>query len=230
MKKLYLSVVLTAFALVAARADSIALWTFESSFASITGTNAALSGILADAGVGMASGSHATAAVWSSPAGNGSAHSFSVNTWAQNDFFQFQVSTLGFKDIIVSYDQTRSSTGPGTFTFAYGTDGVNFAPFSMDYTVLNNTTFVGPPATVPWSSTTARQSVYTLTCDLSALSALNNSPTVFFRVIDDTATGATGGTCRIDNFEVTGTAVPEPSLFALLCLGAGLLGLRRLRR
>ena len=232
MKKLFLTVVLSSFALATTRADTIANWTFESSFTSFNGiTNISTSGLAAETGSGTASGWHASPANWSSPAGNGSSHSFSVNTWAQGDYFQFQVNSTGFTDILVSYDQTRSSTGPGTFTFSYGTDGVNFTPFSVDYTVLPNATVVGPPATAPWSATTARQSVYTFTFDLSSISTINNSPTVFFRVTDDTATGAAGGTVRIDNFLVSATAVPEPSILALGLIGgfAGLVAFRRKR-
>lgn len=232
MKKLFVSVVLSSLALAATRADTLANWTFESSFTYINGTtNFALSGLAAELGSGTASGWHASTATWSSPAGNGSSHSFSVNTWALGDYFEFQVNTLGFTDIIVSYDQTRSSTGPATFTFSYGTDGVNFTPFLVDYTVLNNATVVGPPATAPWSATTARQSVYTFSFDLSSITTLKNSPTVFFRVTDDTATGAAGGTVRIDNFLVSASAVPEPSTLALGLVGgfACLVALRRKR-
>ncbi len=229
MKK-FLAVAAFAFAIQSSFADTLALWTFETTSNSLTGASASLGPILADSGSGSASGVHASAAtVWSHPAGNGSGSSFSANTWAQGDYFQFQVSTLGFLDITASYDQTRSSTGPATFTFSYSTDGINFTPFLTDYTVLNNAASAGPPVTAAWSATSARQSAYTFTQDLSALSAVENIPALYFRVIDDSATGAVGGTGRIDNFLVSATAVPEPSILGLLGLGACALALRRSR-
>jgi hypothetical protein len=138
---------------------------------------------------------------------------------------------VNYSDIVVSYDQTRSSTGPATFTFEYSTDGTHFTAFSTDYTVLNNATSVGPPATVAWSATGAYQSAYTFTDDLSSIATLDNAANVYFRVVDDSATGSAGGTGRIDNFLVTGTleAVPEPSTMVYAALGgvACLLVVRR---
>jgi len=61
-------------------------------------------------GSGSASGSHAGAATYSSPTGNGSAKSYSANAWAVNDYWQFQVSTVGYTNITLSYDQTSSAT------------------------------------------------------------------------------------------------------------------------
>jgi hypothetical protein len=232
MKKLSLSVVLTAVALVGARADTLANWTFETASASITGTSTVLSGIAADSGSGTASGLHASAAAWSSPAGNGSTHSFSVNTWTVGDYFQFQVGTSGFQGITVSYDQISSSTGPGIFKLGYSTDGVNFT-FGSDYTVLANAS----PNT--WSSGSPVNTT-TFSQNLSALLALNNAGTVFFRLVDDATTSAsqanggatapsTAGTDRVDNFVVNATPIPEPST-VVLGLWGGLTGLFALRR
>jgi hypothetical protein len=75
--------------------------------------------------------------------------------------------------------------------------------------------------------------------DLSAISALNNAASVFFRVVDQAPTtgGAinggnvgTTGTDRIDDFIVNGVVnVPEPSSLALGLVG-GLAWLAALRR
>src|SRR5882724_206108 len=111
------SMAVLAFACGIAQAQIAAQWTFESSFGSITGTSTTLGGLSPETGAGTASGVHASAATWSSPAGNGSAHSFSVNTWAVGDYFQFQTSTLGLNNILVSFDQTSSGTGPRDFKF-----------------------------------------------------------------------------------------------------------------
>ncbi len=209
-------------------AQVIAQWTFESTSSSITGTAVSLSGLAPETGTGSASGLHASASTaWSSPAGNGSSHSFSANNWAPGDYYQFQTSTLGFNNIQLSWDQTSSGTGPGKALLEWSTDGSTFTAVGSDYTILAN---AAPNPT--WSAGTA-QPIYTMTEDLSSIAALNNQGTVYFRLVDDSTSSAnggtvgTGGTDRVDNFTVS-SVVPEPSTIALACLGS--LGLVLWRR
>src|SRR3954466_2740345 len=89
-----------------AMAGTIAGWTFETSIPATAGPHAA------EIGSGSATGVHAGAATFSSPAGNGSTHSFSSNTWAIGDYYQFTTSSAGLSDIAITWDETRSSTGP----------------------------------------------------------------------------------------------------------------------
>jgi PEP-CTERM motif len=212
-----------------AQAQIAAQWTFESSFSGITGTSTTLGGISPEFGTGTASGVHAGAATWSSPAGNGSPHSFSVNTWAIGDYFQFQTSTLGLNNILVTFDQTSSGTGPRDFKFAFSTDGTTFTQFGSDYVVLANAS----PNPV-WNSSTASP-IYSYSFNLSSVPALNNASAVYFRIVDDSTVSANGGTVavtgtdRIDNFTVQ--VVPEPSTTVLAGLGLFALVLsRRFRR
>ncbi len=199
-----------------ANAATLAQWTFETSQPVTAGP------FSPEVGSGAATGSHASGAtVFSTPAGNGSAHSFSSNTWAVGDYYQFQVSTVGFTGINVSFDQTSSGTGPRDFQFAYSTNGTTFSNFGTAYSVLIN----GAPNPA-WNGTTS-SALFTLAFNLSGVSALNNQSTVFFRLIDSSTVSAnggvvaSGGTDRVDNFTVTGTAVPEPSeVFGLLGIGA----------
>ena len=201
-------------------AQIAAQWTFEGSFGMIPGTSTSISGLVAEGGTffGASTGSvvHASASTWSSPVGNGSSHSLSANTWAVGDYFQFQTRTLGLNNIMVSYDQVSSSTGPGRFTFAYSTDGTTFTPFATDYTVLVN----AAPNT--WTSGTPVTTT-TYTYDLSSVPALNNASFVWFRLIDSSttsaggATVATAGTDRVDNFTVQ--VVPEPTTTAIAGIG-----------
>ncbi|MDB6125267.1 MAG: Endonuclease/exonuclease/phosphatase [Pedosphaera sp.] len=206
-------------------AQTITQWTFESSVPA--GTGAAIGSIAAENGVGTASGLHASAATtYSSPAGNGSTHSFSANTWATGDYFQFQSSTVGFSNISLSFDQTSSGTGPKFFDLAYSTDGSTFTTFVSQNTVLANSS---PNA---WSVGTAVPAA-NFYYDLSSVAALNNASSVYFRLIENSGTTSasggvlgTGGTDRVDNFTLA--VVPEPSTFALIGLGgAGLLAFRR---
>ncbi len=207
----------------------IAQWTFETSIPATAGPFAP------EVGSGSASGLHAGAAAYSSPAGNGSAHSYSANTWAVGDYWQFQTSTLGFSGIALSWDQASSSTGPVHFQLQYSTDGTTFNTFVADYLVLTNATSANNEgtglATAPWTTGGGRQSAYTYSYDLSGVTALNNQSSVYFRLVDDNAINAQGitvpasGTDRVDNFTV---AVPEPS--SVVLGGLGLLGLVFWRR
>jgi hypothetical protein len=216
-------VVSTAFATHA----QIARWTFETSQPLANqGAGTWYTNIAPEIGSGSAAGFHAGPSIYTTPAGNGSPHSFSSTNWAVGDFYQFATSTVGYANIMVTYDQVSSSTGPGKFDFAYSTDGNIFTTIASSYTVLANSS---PNA---WSSGTAITTT-SYTYDLSAITALNNASTVWFRIIDSSTTSAnggtiaTGGTDRVDNFSIA--VVPEPSTVALLGFGTLLL-LRRFRR
>lgn len=209
-----------------AHATTIAGWTFETTQPTTAGP------LLAEIGTGTALGSHSGAAVYSTPVGNGSAHSFSSNTWAVNDYYQFSVNTTGYSDISFSWDQTGSATGPRDFTLFVSTDGANFDDVFAYTAALN-----GSPNT-PWSGTGTRNAFYTFAPDLSSLSAqLSNQALVIFRLVDSSTSAinglpvAGGGTDRVDNVIVAGTAVSQVPLPAAAWLfGSGLLGLARIGR
>jgi len=235
MKKLVaLAAGFVAISLMSANADILADWTFETTSNLITGTSTTIGPIAADIGTGSATGVHASLSTWSHPAGDGSPSSFSVNTNALGDYSQFTVSLdlidNTYSGLTVSYDQNGSATGPKTYTFSYSTDGSSFTAFQTDYTLTSGIT---------WSSSTAGQGTIE-SFDLSSITALDTASTLYFRVIDDSATtggaingGNVGasGTDRIDNFLVSGTvtAAPEPSTLALAAVGgvAGLVAFRR---
>jgi hypothetical protein len=194
----------------------IANWTFETTQpAASPGAGVWITNIAAEIGSGIASGFHSGASVYSTPAGNGSSHSFSSTLWAVGDLYQFVVSTAGRSGVSIGWDQTSSGTGPGKFNLAYSTDGQNFTTILTDYSILPNAS----PNPV-WNATTS-SSLYSYFLDLSGNSALDNQPTLYFRLIDDSTTSAnggtvgTGGTDRVDNFLVE---VPEPR--GLLLIGA----------
>lgn len=213
------------------QAATIADWTFEThnvpASPAQTGTTYTLA---ADVGTGTAVGGHASSAtVWSSPAGNGSGHSFSANTWAVNDYYQFQVSTLGDTGVTLSWDQTSSNTGPKDFKLQYSTNGTTFTTLNS-YSVLANAT----PNT-PWSGSGSPNTAFSFSQDLTSLTALNNQASVYFRLVmaDTVAAGSssslgTSGTDRVDNFLVSASPVPIPA--GIWLLGSGLLSLAGLRR
>ena len=145
------------------------------------------------------------------------------------DYYQFNVSTLGLKDVSLSWDQTSSGTGPKDFTLQYSTDGTHFSTFNS-YGVLAN----GASPNAAWSSSGARSAAYTFSDNLSSIVALNNVTNLFFRLVDADTSAANGGTVgsggtdRVDNVTVTASPVPVPA--AIWLLGSGLFGLAGLRR
>jgi len=226
MKKIALALALLAAGFAPAFAQIITSWTFETSLPATAGPFAA------EVGTGSALGLHAGASTYSSPVGNGSTHSFSSNTWAIGDYYQFQTATTGFSGIAVSWDQTSSNTGPAGFKLAYSTDGTNFTDFASYNVIANSATPIGAGA---WTGATVN-SAYRFNYDLSAISALNSQAAVYFRLVDTNtmpagagSTFGAGGTNRVDNFTIS--AIPEPSTYALLLGFAGFAGalLRRRR-
>jgi hypothetical protein len=231
MRKTIIALLAIATIQFSAHAITIAKWTFETSVPTTAGP------ISAEAGSGTGTAFHASAAtVFSNPVGNGSAESWSANNWSVGDFFQFSIATAGYKDIMLGWDQTSSSTGPGEFKLAYQINGGGFADF-YDYTVIPNQS--GSPGLGAWSSGTAIAG-YGFSVDLSTVTGLNDAASVDFRLImrttaDSTPPGtvATTGASRVDNFTVSGTllppSVPDGGTTALL-LALPLLGLWALRR
>lgn len=201
------------------KADVIADWTFETSQPATAGP------FSPEIGSGSASGSHSSGDYYySSPAGNGSLHSFSSSHWTAGDYFQFSVSTVGFSQISVVFDQISSSTGPANFHFEYSTDGgVNFSTFA-DYTITHTAFTV--------STTTYNE-------NLGAMTGLDNNAGVVFRLADADSTSesggmvGTGGTSKVDNFIVSGiAAVPEPAMWGTISALSllGVCGLHEWRR
>ncbi len=205
-------------------AGLIASWTFETSTPADLNNSPSHPAISANLGSGNASGVHASGATdWSTPAGNGSANSFSSNNWSIGDYYQFQVSSLGMENLAFSWDQTRSATGPDSFFLQYSTDGTSFTDF-FDYTV----------PVVAWSSTGPPQASSQFTQSFSAISALDNDSSVFFRLRATSApSNVAAGTNRIDNISISGSqiaSVPEPSTFLLGLVGLSVFGARQWHR
>lgn len=219
MKKIIYPVAVAGLSLAAISAQAqIADWTFETSIPATAGP------FSPEVGAGSALAFHSGvigAPVYSSPAGNGSSHSFSSNGWNVGDYYQFQVSTVGLGNVLFQWDQTSSNTGPGHFQLSYSTDGTNFTAFGAVYTVLAN----GTPNPA-WNATTGN-SAYTSVDDLSAVLAINNQANVYFRLINTDTVAANSanpvaatGTDRVDNVIINARPVPEPATLAALGLGA----------
>src|SRR5829696_6246803 len=116
----------------------------------------------------------------------------------------FNISTVGFSNIVVSFATQGTSTGFNSNQFQYSLDGISFIDFGS-----------------PFTPTTAFGSV-PLVFSLAAIVGLNNNPNAAFRIIFNGATSSTGNN-RIDNIVVEGTSttIPEPTTALLLLSGLG---------
>lgn len=124
------------------------------------------------------------------------------------DYYQFQVSTLGFSGLQFSLDQTGSFGGVTNVTFfAYSLDGISF-------TTVNNNVVVVPGVT--WNSTTRNTACIT-SFDLSHVTQLDTQSDVYLRVSANIPPFANAnGTWTIDNVSLSGIQVPEPRSLVLL--------------
>lgn len=121
---------------------------------------------------------------------NAANQSVSVTGFAtgSSNYFQFQLSGVSsYQDYELFFQSQRSGTGPVNADIQYSTDGTNFTTFQT----------VNPGNGV----------FAAFTVDLSTIAAIENQPTVYFRILGYGGTGA-AGTFRIDNFQVRAALTP----------------------
>jgi hypothetical protein len=140
---------------------------------------------------------------------------------------QFLVSTVGFEDVVVTWDQRHSNTSSRFVQFQYTTDGTTFADFSPP--------FVGNAGDTWFNGRTI---------DLTGVAGVADNPLFGFRILaafDPNGTGyvasntgstySGAGTWRFDMVTVSGAAqvadVPAPPAVVVF---AGLVGVALLRR
>lgn len=175
--------------------------------------------------------SGSTPTSYTSPAGNGSAYSFSSNVWKAGDYYQVVFDTSGYSDVSLSWDMTRSSTGAATFEVVMSLDGgTNWTTMVESFAVIQ--AGGSGTGTTSWNSTTY-QSAFTSTLALGESAANASSVMIRIRALVDSVNSSgvfqAGGTVRLDNVMVNGALIPAPGAIALLGL-AGLTGGTRRRR
>jgi MYXO-CTERM domain-containing protein len=244
MTRLSLAAIVASTACVAsASADLVVGWTIPNAFPSgagnvPTGTfysvGAGDQGA-ASAGTSLSSthqlaSSGANATSYTSPAGNGSQYAFSSNVWKAGDYYQASFSGTGYSGLSFAWDFTRSTTGPATWTVIMSVDGgTNWSTLLATFTPIINS--AAPTGAGTWNTSTYN-AAYTSSIALGA--SADNASSIIVRVqalvdpVNSTGTYQAGGTARIDNVFVNGTAVPAPGAVALL--GVAGLAARRRRR
>ena len=197
-----------------ASADELAVWNFNDSNLNVDRGNGTLTSNIVAANILFAAGTTNNARLGDLA---GQALNLQGGTGTANNGrnLTFNVSTLGFSNIVVSFATQGTSTGFNSNQFQYSLDGLNFIDFGSPY--------------VPLSAFGTVPVVFTL----SSILGLNNNPNAAFRIVFNGATSATG-TNRLDNFVVEGTtsttpeSIPEPMSAVLLLSGLG--GLYKFRK
>ena len=224
-KQFLFAAVAASVAAATASADLVCGWTMATAVPAAT-TGVSYNYGAADQGTGtagsMLSSAHAaSAATYTSPSGNGSTYSLSANNWAIGDNYQVAFSTVGSAGLSISWDQTRSGTGPATFDALLSIDGgATWTNLLTGYSVVQ-AGFAGT-GTTSWNTVTNQPGFFTQTVALGV--AAENQTEVRVR-FSSTVTTAASGTNRIDNIMVTNN-IPSPGAIALLGL-AGLVARRR---
>lgn len=206
--------------------------------------------ITATAGASTGSGSFAWRIRGGSVAGGaGTPNGWSTNAPIGTQGAMFSSSTAGYTGIKVSFDLFTTAQAEANIAFLYTTDGSTWTPAAMTYTGALSTqsqnnsssplTLIGPYLQLKQSGGGWYNQI---SVDLSSISAANNDPNFALEIVNASTstdninqTGGiynnSSGNWRLDNIEVTGSVVPEPSTVAMLGFGlAGLLGARRFRK
>jgi hypothetical protein len=157
---------------------------------------------------------------------------------------QFNVSTVGFSNIKLTFDLETTSAAEANLAVLYTTDGSTW----IDATITSVTTAGALIKNNTTSANTITGSYLTLngngfnngiTVDLSGITAANNDANFGVQIVnastgaDDlngsgTAYNNSSGNWRYDNVTISSTLAPEPTTIALGGLGlAGLLAARR---
>lgn len=224
-------------ALLAATANAgiITQWNFNDGDGS-TGTGTTSTAI----GTGLASlVGGATATFASGNSGTGSSDpegaddaAWNLSSWAAQSTgsgtrgARFDVSTVGFQNIVVTWDNRHSNTSSKFVRFEYTTDGSTFSTAG----VANGGVFEASAGDT-WFNTRS--------VDLSSIVGVANNASFGFRVVSIFAPGTsayatsnpgssygTAGTFRFDMVTINGV-IPSPASAALMSLGVLAIGRRR---
>ncbi len=109
-------------------------------------------------------------------------------------YVDFNLKSLGYQPQTLSYDTRSSGSGSHDETWTYSVDG------GSNWTPMGD-----------WSWTQSDTGNHVASFDLSGIAGISDQADLRFRVTYNSVTG-TGGTCRIDNWTVTGSTIGTPTL------------------
>lgn len=230
LRKTLIATLFTAFAAASAQADVVTQWNFNSSPAdssTSTGTTVASIGSGAAATIGGVTASFASG---SASGGSSDPAPLDNSGWQTTGYtaqgtmnksagVQFNVSTLGFRNIVIGYDLRHSNTSSRYEQVQYSLDGINFTDIAGFDGNAGDTWFNGR------------------SIDLSSILGANDNASFAFRIVSAFAPGSSAyaasasdksyaatGTWRFDMVTVSAMPVPEPGTYALFLAGFGLMG------
>lgn len=141
---------------------------------------------------------------------------------------QFNVSTLGYMNIVIEFDMRHSNTSSRYVQFLYTLDRTEASPVWVAGDI-----FEADQGGDRWYNNR--------TVNLTSVLGANNNPNFAFRVVaifepstsaykatTTTSSYSSAGTLRYDMVEVMGDVVPEPA--SMIALGTGIVGLVLRRR
>lgn len=133
----------------------------------------------------------------------------------EGNWLQFQINTVGFTDLVMSYAGRTTGTGMRSLTWSYSTDGISFTNFE----------------TVDHVDAFGSGNYGLVTIDFSSVAAASGAATFFvrgtFSVLDGQSALTNVGNTRFDNVQFQ--AIPEPSTYAAI-VGVLFFGLVLYRR
>jgi hypothetical protein len=115
----------------------------------------------------------------------------------------------GFQNMVLSFAERYSSTGPQTTTISYSGDGVN-------YTTATS-----------YSNTRSGAFLALRTVNLSAASGISFNSAAYVKITFSQFNAGSNGSARLDNILIDGTFIPAPGSMALLAIGGLVAGRRR---
>jgi hypothetical protein len=242
-----------------AQVTTITQWDFNSATGTTTpnigvGTASLAGGTTATFASGVASGGSSDPTVGSPPNFGWNLTGFTAQgTGNETAGADFRVSTSGFQNITVSWDQRHSNTASRFVALLYTLDGTNFIKFNLGPGNSSpGTTPAGgnPPSTAGLyggdgtfagfdaSVTGAGDDWFNgRSADLSSIVGANNNSNFGVRILSSfggtagyeaATTYASTGTWRFDMVTISGTStIPEPTSIALVGLALGGFAIRR---